>query len=359
MPFLMIFVFLFVYFLLSFYVAYNGWVWLKKSYGFKYKKLYFFIMFFVAISFVLSRFVHLQILTWIGSIWLVIFGYSLVLLPILNLAYLLNKKRGIKWFGIGIISLYLVVIIYGSLNMWSPVIVNYDVAINKETELDDVTILMISDIHISETIGKNFLTRLINFSKEIEPDMIFLVGDVIDNSIEPYFNNNLGEIMSGLTAPMGVFAALGNHEYYSGDIPVFIKEMNEINVQVLVDEVINYNDLFYIVGRKDYIDKDRKNIDLLTNQLNKAKPIFLLDHQPRAFDEVSAAGIDLMVSGHTHKGQLFPGNLITNAIFENDYGYYKKENLHKIVSSGFGIWGPPFRIGSRSEVVQINVKFVN
>lgn len=172
MPFLMIFVFLFVYFLLSFYVAYNGWVWLKKSYGFKYKKLYFFIMFFVAISFVLSRFVHLQILTWIGSIWLVIFGYSLVLLPILNLAYFLNKKRGIKWFGIGLISLYLVVIIYGSFNMWSPVIVSYDVAINKETELDDVTILMISDIHISETIGKNFLTRLINFSKEIEPDMI-------------------------------------------------------------------------------------------------------------------------------------------------------------------------------------------
>lgn len=66
-----------------------------------------------------------------------------------------------------------------------------------------------------------------------------------------------------------------------------------------------------------------------------------------------------MVSGHTHKGQLFPGNLITNAIFENDYGYYKKENLHTIVSSGFGIWGPPFRIGSRSEVVQINVQFVN
>lgn len=315
-------------------------------------------MFFISISFFLSQFVHFQVISWLGYIWLVIFMYSLILLPVLNLVYYLNKKRGIKWFGFWMISFYLFIIIYGSFNMWNPVVVSYDVEIDKETELDELKILMISDIHISETIGNKFLNRLIKLSDEVEPDMIFLAGDVIDSSIEPYLKYNLGEILADLKAPMGVYAVLGNHEYYGGDIPLFIEEMNDIDVQVLVDEVINFDDLFYIAGRKDNSASDRESIDLLTNNLNKEKPIFLIDHQPREYDEISAAGVDLMVSGHTHKGQLFPANLITKAIYENHYGNYKKDNLHTIVSSGFGIWGPPFRIGSRSEVVEINVKFM-
>ncbi|WNF37949.1 metallophosphoesterase [Bacillaceae bacterium IKA-2] len=279
--------------------------------------------------------------------------------PILNLVYYLNKKRGIKWFGFGLIPIYLFILIYGSFNMWNPVVVSYDVELYKETELDELKILLVSDIHISETIRNNFINRLINLSDDVEPDMIFLAGDIIDSSIDPYLKHNIGETLVGLTAPMGVYAVLGNHEYYGNDIPIFIEEMNEIGIQVLVDEVINFNDLFYIVGRKDYSDKDRESIDELTSNLSKEKTIFLIDHQPQEFDEVNVAGVDLMVSGHTHKGQLFPGNLITKAIYENHYGYLIKDDLHTIVSSGFGIWGPPFRIGSRSEVVEINVKFVN
>ncbi|MCT8136677.1 metallophosphoesterase [Anaerobacillus sp. CMMVII] len=264
-----------------------------------------------------------------------------------------------KWFGYSVIIFFLIFLVYGSYNMWYPVVVSYDVEIQKETEMDELKILLVSDIHISETIKNSFIDRLIKLSREVEPDIIFIAGDVLDNSIDPYLKHNIGEILSGLTAPMGVYAVLGNHEYYGRDIPLFIEEMNEINVQVLVDDVINLDDLFYIIGRKDYSDRERESIDILTASLNKDKPIFLIDHQPREFDEISAAGVDLMVSGHTHKGQVFPGNLITQAIYENHYGHYQKENLHTVVSSGFGIWGPPFRVGSRSEVVEINVKFVN
>ncbi len=241
--------------------------------------------------------------------------------------------------------------------MWNPVVVSYDIEVAKETEINELKILMISDIHISETIGPQTITNLIDLSKEVEPDLILLAGDVIDSSIEPYYTHNLGEIMSGLTAPMGVYAVLGNHEYYGDDIPTFIKEMNEIDIEVLTDEVTTIDDLFYIVGRKDYSDRERVHIAELTEELDHDKPIFLIDHQPREFDEVHAAGVDLMVSGHTHKGQLFPANLITNAIYENHYGHLQLDELHTIVSSGYGIWGPPFRIGSRSEVVEINVSF--
>lgn len=316
-------------------------------------------MFFVSISFFIGQFVHFQIFNWIGYVWLILLGYGLLIFPIINLIYFLNKKRGLKWFGFGIIAFYLFVFTYGSYNMWNPVVVSYDVEIQKEAEIDELKILLVSDIHISETIGNRFINRLITLSNQVEPDLIFLAGDVLDNSIEPYLKHNIGETLSGLTAPLGVYAVLGNHEYYGNDIPIFIEEMNQINVEVLVDEVFNYNDLFYIIGRKDYSDQERQDIALLTSNLDKTKPIFLIDHQPREFDEVSAAGVDLMVSGHTHKGQMFPGNLITNAIYENHYGLLTKDNLHTIVSSGYGIWGPPFRIGSRSEVVEIHVKFTN
>lgn len=349
---------LLLYFALAFYVVYNGWVWLTKTYQFRYKKSYFLVSFLVSISYFLSHVIHSHIVRWVGYIWLIIFAYSLLLFPILNLIYFINKKRGLKWFGFLSIFVFTGVLTFGSYNMWRPVIVTYDVEISGETELEDLKIMLVSDIHISETIGPRFTRRLVSLAREIEPDIIFLAGDVIDNSIEPYFKFQLSEILKDLTAPMGVFTVLGNHEYYGGDIPIFIEEMSAINIETLVDGVVNVDDLFYIVGRKDYSDKERLPIGQLTNDLDKTKPIFLIDHQPREFDEVLAAGVDLIVSGHTHKGQIFPGNLITKAIYENHYGYLQKDNLHTIVTSGYGIWGPQFRIGSRSEVVEINVRFV-
>jgi uncharacterized protein len=357
MPIIMIIASLLVYLALTFYVAYNGWVWLKKSFGFRFKRTYFIALFFISISYFLAVMFSISSLRWVGYIWLVVFGYGLILFPLLNVIYLLIKRRGIKWFGYGVIAFYVFVFTYGSINMWNPVVVPYEIEVAKETELNELKILLISDIHISETIGPRTITKLINLSNEVEPDIILLAGDIIDNSIEPYYKYNLGEIMSGLTAPLGVYAVLGNHEYYSDDIPTFIKEMNEIDIEVLTDEATNIDDLFYVVGRKDYTDRNRLTIAELTEELDHDKPILLIDHQPGEFDEVSAAGVDVMVAGHTHRGQLFPGNLITSAMYENHYGHLQIDELHTIVSSGYGIWGPPFRIGSRSEVVEINVRF--
>lgn len=356
MPFIFI-IFIAIYLLLSFYVAYNGWVWLHKSFRFPYKKIYFVTMLFFSISFIISRFIHIQLISWMGYLWLIMFGYGLLVLPIMNLIYFSLRKRGLIWYGLGFIMFFSVVIAYGSYNVCNPVVVSYNVEIDKQSDLAELKILLVSDIHISETIGVKYMKQLIALVNEVKPDVIFLAGDVIDNSIEPYLTYNLSEIMSELTAPLGVYAVLGNHEYYGGDIPIFLKEMNEINIEVLTDEVVNVNDLFYIVGRKDFIDKERASIGDLTRDLNKEMPILVVDHQPREYDEAVAAGVDLLMSGHTHKGQVFPGNLITNAIYENHYGYYLKDTLHTIVSSGYGIWGPPFRIGSRSEVVEVNVRF--
>lgn len=83
----------------------------------------------------------------------------------------------------------------------------------------------------------------------------------------------------------------------------------------------------------------------------------MLDHQPTQLNEALQNGVDVYMSGHTHHGQLAPVNMITNYLYENDYGYLQKETLHSFVSSGFGVWGPPFRIGSQAEVMEMKIQF--
>ena len=90
------------------------------------------------------------------------------------------------------------------------------------------------------------------------------------------------------------------------------------------------------------IDEQRKSIEELIADVDLNKPVIMLDHQPTELDEASKHGVDIIVSGHTHRGQIWPANLITQLIYENDYGHLQKDNLHSIVTSGFGLWGPPF-----------------
>lgn len=133
--------------------------------------------------------------------------------------------------------------------------------------------------------------------------------------------------------------------------------MDKIGIRVLADETALVSDDFYIIGRKDLAAKSRITTTALVADLDQNKPMIMMDHQPVEFDEASDSGIDLLLSGHTHKGQLFPANLITRWIFENHYGHIMRGQLHSIVTSGFGTWGPHLRIGSRAEIVEINLKF--
>ncbi|HWI54984.1 MAG TPA: metallophosphoesterase, partial [Desulfobacteria bacterium] len=121
-------------------------------------------------------------------------------------------------------------------------------------------------------------------------------------------------------------------------------------------------DSFYIVGRDDksgsrFTGHKRKNLQDIISAVDRSLPVIVMDHQPTNLGETERAGVDLQVSGHTHRGQLFPNHLITRRIYEVDYGYLRKGNLNVIVSSGYGTWGPPIRVGSVAEIVDINVEF--
>ena len=157
---------------------------------------------------------------------------------------------------------------------------------------------------------------------------------------------------------MGVYGITGNHEYING-VDSSVNYMKELKVIPLRDSSITIDNGFVLIGREDRSKGLKKRIPLkeLVQNSEKNLPVILLDHTPFQLEEAMENGVDLQLSGHTHHGQMFPINLITSKIYELSQGYKKKGKTQYYVSSGVGTWGPPVRTGSRSEIVDIKIKF--
>ncbi len=224
-----------------------------------------------------------------------------------------------------------------------------------------VRMVAVSDIHLGTLISNNRLNALVEKINTQNPDIVLLAGDVFDEDIASVVNNGLGKYFEQIKSPLGIYAITGNHEYF-GDVEQKIKYLNDHGVIVLRDCTLLIDNSFYLVGRDDRQSnysrgKQRKSINELVSSINKSKPIILLDHQPFKLNESADNGIDLQISGHTHHGQLWPFNYITNAIFELSSGYKKIGDTHFIVSNGYGTWGPPMRLGNRPEILVIDFEY--
>jgi len=308
-------------------------------------------------------------LGWIGSYYLAIMEFAVIVLPVADLVYWILRLARVDTAqyvfvaGIIIVVLLALFLIWGSRNAWSTIVRKHDIHIHKQVAgMTNLRIAVASDIHLSNIVGNRHLSKMVKRMNAMNPDLILLVGDVLDNSIEPFIRKNMSVIMKELKAKYGVYAVLGNHEYYGRKIEQYVGLMDEIGIKVLQDEVVEVGDAFYIVGRKDKAAESmdpqgRKSVALLLDELDHSRPIMMMDHQPYRFDLAAAAGVDLLLCGHTHRGQFAPNHWITRRLFELDWGYMRKEHMHVIVSSGYGTWGPPIRIASRSELVELNIVF--
>ncbi|MEI7812106.1 MAG: metallophosphoesterase [Ignavibacteria bacterium] len=147
---------------------------------------------------------------------------------------------------------------------------------------------------------------------------------------------------------------------FFGGVQAAEKYLTDHGVTMLRDKTIKINDDFYLVGRDDRAlnqVRKRKTIEELLQDIDKSKPIILMDHQPFNLDEAVHNGVDFQLSGHTHHGQLWPFNFITDRIYEVSWGFKKKGNTNFYVSSGYGSWGAPIRLGNRPEIVNIKLQF--
>jgi predicted MPP superfamily phosphohydrolase len=246
---------------------------------------------------------------------------------------------------------------YGHYKFRSPQVVELNLTAEKPKQNKEVHILAVSDLHLGVSIDRKILQRYVKLINSRKPDIVLIAGDFSDRGISPLIKKNMKEEIQKISAPLGIFAVMGNHDFYGENRHIAADYMKESGITVLRDTVNLINNEFYVAGRDDVSNTRRKKLAEILKNADVSKPIILLDHQPKHLAEASENNVDLKIAGHTHNGQFFPGNLIVKRIFEVGYGYAKKGNMHLYVSSGLGLWGPQYRIGSQSEIVDIKFRF--
>lgn len=310
-----------------------------------------------AFSFFIGRLGHKWLgFTIAGSYWLGFFQYALLLIPIANLLVLfIDHTRDVQITGSVTALIFLVLFIIGTFLAYSPVVHNKE--INVKGSGEDLNIVIASDFHLGVLSGKRHLQRFVKMSNGLKPDLVLLAGDLVDDDPIWYARYGMSEVMKKLTAKYGVFGVLGNHEYYGKKIPLLVRVMEESGVKILRDDTVEIEGKFYISGREDRTNGKRHPLQSLKPESNL--PWIVMDHTPSDLKTPVQLGVDLHISGHTHKGQMWPNRFITKRVFDLDYGYRKVGDTHFLVSSGFGFWGPPIRIGSRSELWMVRIKYQN
>ena len=188
--------------------------------------------------------------------------------------------------------------------------------------------------------------------QEEKPDLILVAGDIIDGYVRPLLEEDMAADFRQLNAP--VVACLGNHEYITG-IDKSLDFYRQAGITLLRDSTVTLGDLV-IAGRDDRSNFKRKSVKQLIAGVDKSKFTILLDHQPYHLDRVEKAGVDFQLSGHTHRGQVWPISWITDHVYECSWGSYQRGHTHYYISSGLGIWGGKFRIGTQSEYVVATLK---
>ena len=289
----------------------------------------------------------------VGAVWILLMFYMIMALTLCDVIGWIfpsfHAKLPVA------LALTLAVMTYGYINYRNPHVERIDLAIDKPLGCDSLKIVAVSDVHLGYGTGKRALQRYVEMINLEKPDVVLIAGDLIDNSIAPVRSTRMHEELAQINAPLGVYLALGNHEYISG-VEECVEFFEQASVQVLRDNIAILPNGVQIAGRDEWMNRQRLSLEEIVAQCDPSRPIVLIDHQPYNLGETDAAGVDLQISGHTHHGQVFPLNFITDIMYEQSHGYRKWQHSHIYVSSGLSLWGPPFRIGTHSDMAVITVK---
>ena len=282
---------------------------------------------------------------------------------------------------IGILAVMLLLFGYGNIHYNNKVREQIGIKTDKAISSDKATssdkaissdkkstrIVLLSDLHLGYHNRRSDFRKWVDMINAEQPDLILIAGDIIDISIRPLIEENMAEEFHRLKAP--VYACLGNHEYYSSQ-PLARRFYREAGITLLQDSVAKVGNLC-IIGRDDRTNMQRKSLAMIMQEARKRGLIstsdlhhgtysneflILLDHQPYHLEEAERNGIDFQFSGHTHHGQVWPISWITDALYEKAYGSLQKNNTQYYISSGMGIWGGKFRIGTQSEYVVLTIE---
>lgn len=357
--------------------------------------LYAFFMISPLLGFLIEKAPYHRILRIIGNYWMGIFlitllsvlGFTVIGL-ILRLLILKDREKNKKIYKVaGLVCLVLIVSLntYGFINSGIIRVTHQNITVNKKIEpsegkepIKQLKVALIADTHLGYSIGEKQMKQMVDKINEQDVDLVVLAGDIFDNNYSAIDKpEKIEKVLAQLKTKYGVYACWGNHDIpevllsgftlrlsdkpYEKD-PRFDEFLKNSKITMLEDESVKIDDQFYIFGRKDYsmvekLKEKRKEVAELTEGMDKNLPIIMIDHQPKELGKARDGGVDVALSGHTHGGQIFPGNLTVKIPWENPYGILMKGDMTSCVTSGVGVWGPNMRLGSNPEIMILNMKF--
>jgi len=300
---------------------------------------------------------------------IVIYIHFIIFIGLTDLVfYFINKNRSKKkkllnyektfFISVGLTAVYLSIGAFLAYNVWET---KYEVYTSKDLGTDRLRIAQISDSHIGATFDGKGLQKYVDRINKTNPDIVVITGDFVDDDTNKEQMIDACTSLSNLKTKYGVYYVYGNHDLGYYDFRNFKKEdllaeLNKNNVNVLVDQVSEVTDHVYIIGRDDK-SHTRKEISELVDGLDTNKYMIDLNHQPNDYDNERKANVDLVLSGHTHGGQLLPLGFIGRLIIANDatYGLKKIDNTTFIVNSGISDWVIDFKTGTKSEYVIVDI----
>lgn len=283
-----------------------------------------------------------------------------IILDIGRIAHLIPKSFmfGSRLGTASILILVVAIFIYGYFNYERKERVQLNVETAKPLKRP-LRVVMMSDLHLGYHNTRAVFHKWVSDIMAENADLILIAGDVIDGSIRALLEQDMVTEFRRLKVP--VYACLGNHEYYSGRKEA-IQFYKDAGIHLLVDEAEEVElrgDTILLIGRDDRVNENRKSVKELLSGFSNNRYVILLDHQPYHLEEAEQAGVDFQLSGHTHYGQVWPISWIEEAIYEKAFGALKKGDTQYYISSGIGIWGAKFRIGTRSEYVVADIRPVS
>ena len=294
----------------------------------------------------------------VSTSWLIVFLYLLIIFILLDvgrLVHLVPKEwlHDNAWTAGAIAALIGGLLIYGNIHYYNKVRETLDLSTSKQIS-KPMKVVLVSDLHLGYHNRKAEWQRWVKMINEENPDVILVAGDIIDGYVRPLLEEDMASDFHQLKAP--VVACLGNHEYITG-IDKSLDFYSKAGITLLRDTTITMGDVV-IAGRDDRSKRRRKSTEQLLDGVDHGKFIILLDHQPYNLEESQRNGVDFQFSGHTHEGQVWPISLMVNSMYENAWGFCQKGNTRYYVSSGLGIWGGKYRIGTRSEYIVATIKTI-
>ena len=322
----------------------------------------------------------------VGNVWLGFFmfysAFVVILFPIIQIIIKHRKTDDKSLVGRAFQFAFLIafaILVYGLIHAQQPKIVNYDVELaNQAAKGEQVKIVLLGDLHLSVNSDIKATEKMVELVNSCNPDIVVIAGDIFTSNYEGLKDpEKYSGALSRMRAKYGVYAVCGNHDVDEDLIGGFsispvseafrIPEMEQFfadsGLNILYDESIEIGDgLFTLTGRIDGEKagdgtSNRMSPDLLLKDVDKSKPVVVLQHEPIEFKSLADSGANLILCGHTHNGQIFPGNLVVPLFNENGYGVKELHGATTVVTAGVGYYGPPMRVGTDSEVTVLNVTF--